>query len=92
MVKEQTEYIKLHIYSRGDMSVGIGGEDTDILIDKKFINGDYGDAPECRKFIREKVNEMFKELFDDGCTYAYFDDECSNCNQLTTECKCRDEE
>jgi hypothetical protein len=92
MVKENVDYIKLHVYSRGDMSVGIGGEDTDILIDKKFINGDYGDAPECRKFIREKANEMFKELFDDGSTDSHFDDECPDCKKLLTECKCRSDE
>jgi hypothetical protein len=92
MLKENVEYIKLHIQSQGDSSVGIQGDDTTILIDKKFINGDYGDAPECRDFIRTNISEIFKELFDDNIIFCHFEDECPNCKQLITECECRDEE
>ncbi len=92
ILKDSQGHIKLTISCQGDMSVGIPGEDTTILIDKKFISGDYGDAPDCRKWIRDKVEDMFKELFDDTRTQACFEDECWGCGKLKTECKCGDGE
>jgi hypothetical protein len=88
----EPNYIKLNVSCQGDRSVGIWGEDTDILIDKKFISGDYGDAPDCRKWIKDKMEDIFKELFDDTRTRAIFEDECFNCGKLLTECKCREYE
>jgi hypothetical protein len=90
ILKDLQGHIKLTISCEGDRSVGIWGEDTTILIDKKFISGDYGDAPDCRKWIRDKVADLFKELFDDNRTRACFEDECWECSNLKTECKCGD--
>lgn len=84
------QYTKLTVSCEGDRSVGIWGEETTILIDKKFISGEYGEISECRKWIRDHVADLFKELFDDNRTQAHFEDECCGCGELITECKCGD--
>jgi hypothetical protein len=84
----QTKFIKLNVSCQGDRSVGIWGEDTEVLIERKFIDGGYGD--DCREFIKEKITDIFKELFDDGSTSCRFEDECWNCGKIKTECKCKD--
>ncbi|MFA5037505.1 MAG: hypothetical protein WC479_10070 [Candidatus Izemoplasmatales bacterium] len=80
--------IKLEIQGQGDRSVGIEGENTAILIERRFISGDYGDENDCRNWIRDKVVELFKELFDDSRVTARFEDECWDCGKIKSNCKC----
>lgn len=87
----ETNYIKLLVSSEGDRSVGIWGEITEVLIEKKFIDGEYGDEKSCRDFIKSKMVDIFKELFDDNRVSCIFEDECWNCHKLNTECKCRED-
>jgi hypothetical protein len=82
------KFIKLTVTSQGDRSVGIWGNEATLIIERKLVNGDYGDSKDCRKFIKESVIKMFNELFDDTRVHACFNDECWNCGQLLTDCKC----
>jgi hypothetical protein len=89
----ENKFIKLHISCHGDPSVGIWGDQTEVLIERRFIepdrtaSGEYIEAD--RKFIKEQITALFKELWDDPNTGCWFEDECLECHRLKTECVCR---
>jgi len=82
------KYIKLLVSCEGDRSVGIWGDNTEVLIERRFIEPNYGEPAENRKWLREQITTIFKELFDDGSTRCQFEDECYGCKKPKTDCKC----
>lgn len=91
MSNKKSEYIKILVSCDGDPSVGIWGDQTEILIEKRFVTEDYGDPKETRKWLKEQLTPIFSELFDDQSTHVIFEDECWNCGKIGDECKCREE-
>ncbi len=86
--KFNSKYIKILVSCDGDRSVGIWGDNTEVLIERRFIEGNYGPVAENRKWIKKEIAAIFKELFDDTSTRCPFEDECYNCGNPKPECKC----
>lgn len=87
----KSKYIKITIAGHGDPSVGIWGDETTIQLERRFVDDKLpGDNPENRKFIKYNMKSIFKELFDDNRINAWFEDECSQCGDLKTRCRCNE--
>jgi len=65
--------MKATIWSNGDPSVGINGNQAEV--DMPYL-GEVDD--EYRQSIRESLATVFSEIFDDRA-FVIFDDECSDC-------------
>ena len=84
----KTKFIKLIATCEGDRSVGIWGDLSEILIERRFVELEYGYTEENRKWIKEQFQALFRELFDDPSTRCQFEDECYGCGKLKAECSC----
>lgn len=68
------------IWSSGDYSVGISGNQA--TLDFGLPAEDVFADKEHRNFIRDKLKEIFGDLFDTGGLHVDFSDECCECGAL----------
>jgi hypothetical protein len=85
----KSKYIALEIQCDGDRSVGLWGDRTSVLIERRFIESDdYGTPDETRAWFKKQMTTIFTELFDDNNIHAMFEDECYGCGKPKSECHC----
>lgn len=84
----QTKFTRLIVSCEGDSSVGIWGDQSEVLIERRFVDEEHGYTEENRKWIKEQFQTLFRELFDDPSTRCQFEDECYGCGRLKTDCVC----
>lgn len=78
--------MKIFISDDGDRESNI--PITTAIIDVNLVNADYNKND--RDYIREKLGETFKGLFDlHGKMFVIFDDECPNCLTVLQKGKCQ---
>ena len=87
---EQT--MQVHLSCEGDASVGIASDNATLVLERRLVPGPYSkerDWQADRAWLRNELEILFAELFGEPA-HAVFEDECSNCEQLATECKCEE--
>jgi hypothetical protein len=82
---EFTELLGGTAWCAGDPSVGIFATNSVFVIEKWLLNDDQ------REYVRTALKDFFSESFDDQAR-VWFDDECAECGQLLTVCRCEEEE
>ena len=76
--------MNIHIFSQGDMSVGILACNSSVEIPFDGL------GEPTRSWLREELHRIFSELHDvpQKYTQVWYDDECVDCGKKLSERKC----